>query len=180
MNALEYVLLHLDGIASVVAAVIVAALAVLYIRKNGVAFIEAMLLCLVTQAEKDFGGGTGVLKKSTVVTAVYERLPSALRLFISEKTISDMIDSAVTDAKVKWKNNIRMAEIIGSVAIEEADVEAAAVELKSIIERLTSDEGKAVTMDVLKSIAELCGIDTTEFKKKADAVSALKRYAEVA
>lgn len=100
MNAIQFLLQHLDTILTLLSIVAVLVLGLVYITKNGRNFINAMLLSFVT------------------ITA----------------------------------------------------------ELTAIIERITSDEGKAVTMELLKSVAELCGIDTSQFKKKADAVAALQSY----
>lgn len=97
-----------------------------------------------------------------------------MRLFISEATVSKLIDNAVQEAKVKWKENTRLAEIISGEVTDQKAVETITAELTAIIERITSDEGKAVTMELLKSVAELCGIDTSQFKKKADAVAACR------
>ena len=176
MNVIQFLLQHLDTILTLLSIVAVLVLGLVYITKNGRNFINAMLLSFVTIAEKEFGAGTGALKKSQVVTAVYERLPSIMRLFISEATVSKLIDNAVQEAKAKWKENARLAEIIGGEVTDQKAVETITAELAAIIERITSDEGKAVTMELLKSVAELCGIDTSQFKKKADAVAALQSY----
>lgn len=176
MNAIQFLLQHLDTILTLLFIVAVLVLGLVYITKNGRNFINAMLLSFVTIAEKEFSAGTGALKKSQVVTAVYERLPSIMRLFISEATVSKLIDNAVQEAKVKWKENTRLAEIISGEVTDQKAVETITAELTAIIERITSDEGKAVTMELLKSVAELCGIDTSQFKKKADTVAALQSY----
>lgn len=76
MNVIQFLLQHLDTILTLLSIVAVLVLGLVYITKNGRNFINAMLLSFVTIAEKEFGAGTGALKKSQVVTAVYERLPS--------------------------------------------------------------------------------------------------------
>lgn len=95
MNVIQFLLQHLDTILTLLPIAAVLVLGLVYITKNGRNFINAMLLSFVTIAEKEFGAGTGALKKSQVVTAVYERLPSIMRLFISEATVSKLIDNAV-------------------------------------------------------------------------------------
>lgn len=180
MKILTFVLQNLDAILTLLAVVAVVVLAVVYVRKNGVAFIDAMLLGLVTEAEKDFGGGTGILKKSTVVTAIYEKLPSILRLFISEATVSRLIDEAVESAKIKWASNDRLNEIISGNTVDKAMVDTVTAELKAIVERITSDEGKSVTLDLMRSVLAMCGIDATHITTKAEAVTALKGYLGVA
>jgi len=176
MEFVTFLLQNLDAILTLLAVIVVVVLAILYVRKNGVAFIEAMLLSLVTEAEKDFGGGTGVLKKSTVVTAIYEKLPSILRLFVSEATISRLIDEAVESAKVKWANNERLNEIISGATVDKEMVEAMTAELRAIVERITSDEGQNITLELMKSVLAMCGINATHITTKSEAVEALKGY----
>lgn len=129
MNVIQFLLQHLDTILTLLSIVAVLVLGLVYITKNGRNFINAMLLSFVTIAEKEFGAGTGALKKSQVVTAVYERLPSIMRLFISEATVSKLIDNAVKEAKVKWKENSRLAEIIGGEVTDQKAVETITAEL---------------------------------------------------
>lgn len=67
MNAIQFLLQHLDTILTLLSIVAVLVLGLVYITKNGRNFINAMLLSFVTIAEKEFGAGTGALKKSQVV-----------------------------------------------------------------------------------------------------------------
>jgi hypothetical protein len=64
MNVIQFLLQHLDTILTLLSIVAVLVLGLVYITKNGRNFINAMLLSFVTIAEKEFGAGTGALKKS--------------------------------------------------------------------------------------------------------------------
>lgn len=67
--------------------------------------LEGILFALVTQAEKEFGGGTGELKLATVIKWAYEKLPPWARVFITVERLTNMINQAVETAKEKWDNN---------------------------------------------------------------------------
>ncbi|MDR1736239.1 MAG: hypothetical protein LBR85_05145 [Oscillospiraceae bacterium] len=82
------------------------------IRRGETAFLENLLFKLVIQAEKDFGGGTGALKRATVIDWVYERLPRILTLFISRSLIERLLDSALAAAKKKWAENPLLRDYI--------------------------------------------------------------------
>ncbi len=79
-------------------AALVAGIVLLY-RSGCVRQAKSILLYLVTQAEKKFGGGTGEVKFSAVADALYDKLPSAAKFLISEKTIASLIEGAVTKMK---------------------------------------------------------------------------------
>ena len=67
--------------------------------------LESILFALVTQAEKEFGGGTGELKLATVIKRAYEKMPAWARAFITVERLTNMINQAVETAKEKWDNN---------------------------------------------------------------------------
>ena len=73
-----------------------------------------MLYALVTEAEKQFGAGTGALKQSTVIKWVYERLPAVVKLFITAATLERWVDEAVIKAKEQWAKNANIKEYIES------------------------------------------------------------------
>ena len=66
--------------------------------------LEGILFALVTQAEKEFGGGTGELKLAMVIKWAYEKLPPWARAFITVERLTNMINQAVETAKEKWDN----------------------------------------------------------------------------
>ena len=91
MNVIKFVVTYWDSIV-VVLSVIAAVL--LMLRKGMKAQVFEILKYLVTIAEEEYGSGTGALKKQAVIAEIYERMPSILKYFLTEKAISDMIESA--------------------------------------------------------------------------------------
>ena len=62
-------------------------------------YARHIIYTLVCEAEKHFGAGTGSAKFAEVFSAFYEKLPSFLRIIFSEKSITAMIEAAVTKMK---------------------------------------------------------------------------------
>lgn len=65
--------------------------------------IYKMLYALVTEAEKQYGAGTGSIKFAEVMTKVYSMLPGVIKIFITYDTLSKWIEDALADAKNHWK-----------------------------------------------------------------------------
>ena len=65
-----------------------------------------MLFYLIIEAEKAFGGGTGQLKYAAVVTWLYERLPTIIKILFTEKQIDGMLEDAVTKMKKYLESNM--------------------------------------------------------------------------
>ena len=64
--------------------------------------IFKMLYALVTEAEAEFGAGTGTLKFSYVLERVYSILPAGIKTFITYDTLEKWIETALAEAKEKW------------------------------------------------------------------------------
>jgi glycine/D-amino acid oxidase-like deaminating enzyme len=82
------------------------------IRKGYVKEVKGVLLYFVTQAEQLFGGKTGRLKRAAVLAWIYEKMPSALKLFISADAIGVLIDEAVEEMKKYLQSNGAAAAIV--------------------------------------------------------------------
>ena len=79
---------------------------VLFLVKRGeTKILENILYSLVTQAEKEFGDGTGSLKYAAVVDWIYQRIPAVLKLIFTEKNLNAMIEDALAKAKEQWAKN---------------------------------------------------------------------------
>ncbi len=83
----------------IIAVAVLAALVIILAKKDMEREAKAIVLSLVAAAEQRFGGGTGEIKYSAVAAALYERLPSAARILLDEKTISYLIEDAVKKLK---------------------------------------------------------------------------------
>lgn len=109
MNVLNFIITNWDFILLIVAAI---AAVVVFAFKGNKSVIMRMLYALVTEAEKEFGGGTGALKLATVITQIYPKLPAFLKLFVSEKILTKWVEDALAAAKEAWKQNAAISEYI--------------------------------------------------------------------
>ncbi|PKM72867.1 MAG: hypothetical protein CVU91_07520 [Firmicutes bacterium HGW-Firmicutes-16] len=106
MKIILWILANWDSIAVLLVALIGL---IVYIRRNGIKTVKALLLAWITQVEAEYGNGTGALKKAEVAARIYAALPNVLRLFISESTISKLIESGLIYAKEVWAKNNEIA-----------------------------------------------------------------------
>lgn len=60
---------------------------------------KAILLFLVASAERKWGSGTGEIKFSSIVASLYEKLPAFARVLLGQKTVTVLIEEAVTKLK---------------------------------------------------------------------------------
>lgn len=110
MDVLTYLLAEWDFILLIVAAI---AAVVFFSFKGNKTVVMKMLYALVTEAEKELGGGTGALKLAKVIADVYPKLPTVIKLFITEKTLAQWVDLALDKAKETWAKNPAIAGYIG-------------------------------------------------------------------
>lgn len=109
MNVVNFVLEHWDIITLVIAAV---AAIVYAVFKGNKSVVMNMLFSLVTEAEKNFGSGTGALKLASVIERVYPKLPTIIKTFITEKTLVKWVEDALVLAKKKWEENLNLQAYI--------------------------------------------------------------------
>ena len=102
MNVLLFIIANWDSVAVILA--IAAILLILY-KRGRVEIVKKILFSLVARAEKEFGSGTGELKKSAVIEWIYEKLPKIVTCFFSAKEIENLIESVLEYAKTKWAAN---------------------------------------------------------------------------
>jgi hypothetical protein len=124
MNVLDYIIENWDFLLLIAAAIVAVGFSVYRGNKS---VVMKMLYALVTEAEKEYGGGTGSLKLAAVITAVYPKLPAVVKLFVTEKTLTAWVEEALTKAKEAWEKNAALAEYIAKPAevVTEAVPEAA-------------------------------------------------------
>lgn len=108
MSFFDFILANWDSILAALVVVIVAIVAVIKQEKT---IIFKMLYSLVTEAEKQYGSGTGELKLSSVVSQVYSKLPSVASI-IPVKTVEKWVEEALAKAKEKWAKNSNVATYI--------------------------------------------------------------------
>ena len=90
---------------------------------NVLEYIKVVLNDLVVKAEKIYGPGTGVIKKSYVYRELIKIVPSLEEYIIDGditiKVIGDLIDDAVDALNKSAKKNSDIGEIFNHEAIEE-------------------------------------------------------------
>lgn len=84
-----------------------------------VAYIKRLLnnlvpiaLGLVTDAEKQFGGGTGKLKRSYVMDELYKRIPDEYKKYVMEDNLDSIINEALYEAETLWNTNPDISKIV--------------------------------------------------------------------
>ena len=90
MSFVEFFIANWD---SILAALVVIIIAVVAVVKQEKAVIFKMLFSLVTEAEKQYGSGTGELKLSSVVSQLYAKLPIAATI-IPVGTVEKWVEEA--------------------------------------------------------------------------------------
>ncbi len=97
---------------SVVVILVFIGLMAYLIKKGKKDVLYQILFSMVTQAEKEYGSGTGALKKAVVISWIYERLPLVLRMFFTQKQLGEMIEAVLAAAKIKWATNESLKQYI--------------------------------------------------------------------
>ena len=115
MNILEFLLANWD---SVLVVLTFLAVIVVLIRRGETKVLKNILFSLVTQAEKQFGGGTGSLKFAAVSDWIYQRIPAVLKLLFTSSDIEKMIEAALEEAKKAWGANENLKGYIDTPSVE--------------------------------------------------------------
>lgn len=102
MNVIKFIADNWDIITLVIAAV---AAIVVAVFKGNKSVVMNMLFKLVTEAEKDFGSGTGTLKLAAVITEIYPKLPAVIKAFVTADRLQKWVEEALSIAKAKWSAN---------------------------------------------------------------------------
>jgi hypothetical protein len=115
MNVLTFLAKNWDSVLVVVA--FLAAVVVL-IKRGETKILKQILFNLVTQAEKQFGSGTGSLKYAAVADWIYQRIPAVLKLLFTSSDIEKMIEAALEEAKKAWGANENLKGYIETPSVE--------------------------------------------------------------
>ena len=127
MNVLTFLAKNWDSVLVVVAFL---ALVVVLIKRGETKILKQILFNLVTQAEKQFGSGTGSLKYAAVADWIYQRIPAVLKLLFTSSDIEKMIEAALEEAKKAWGANENLKGYIEPPSAESllVGIEAQAVQ----------------------------------------------------
>lgn len=115
MNVLTFLAKNWDSVLVVVAFL---ALVVAFIKRGETKILKQILFNLVTQAEKQFGSGTGSLKYAAVADWIYQRIPAVLKLLFTSSDIEKMIEAALEEAKKAWGANENLKGYIDTPSVE--------------------------------------------------------------
>lgn len=126
MNVINFVMNNWDIITLVIAAIAAVVYAVFHGNKS---VVMKMLYSLVTEAEKNFGSGTGSLKLAAVIAEIYPKLPAVIKLFITEETIEKWVEDALAAAKKKWESNTNIQAYITPAELPATEANAIGFEI---------------------------------------------------
>lgn len=115
MNVLTFLAKNWDSVLVVVAFL---ALVVVLIKRGETKILKQILFNLVTQAEKQFGSGTGSLKYAAVADWIYQRIPAVLKLLFTSSDIEKMIEDVLEEAKKAWGANENLKGYIEAPSVE--------------------------------------------------------------
>ena len=115
MNVLTFLAKNWDSVLVVVAFL---ALVVVLIKRGETKILKQIPFNLVTQAEKQFGSGTGSLKYAAVADWIYQRIPAVLKLLFTSSDIEKMIEAALEEAKKAWGANENLKGYIDTPSVE--------------------------------------------------------------
>ena len=129
MNVLAFLAANWDSVLVVVAFL---AVVVVLIKRGETKILKQILFNLVTQAEKQFGSGTGSLKYAAVADWIYQRIPAVLKLLFTSNDIEKMIEAALEEAKKAWGANENLKGYIDTPSVESllVGIEEQAVQTK--------------------------------------------------
>ena len=115
MNVLTFLAKNWDSVLVVVAFL---AVVVVLIKRGETKILKQILFNLVTQAEKQFGSGTGSLKYAAGADWIYQRIPAVLKLLFTSSDIEKMIEAALEEAKKAWGANENLKGYIDTPSVE--------------------------------------------------------------
>ncbi len=116
MSIIQFLAANWDSVLVVLAFLV---LVVVLIKRGQTKILKKILFNLVTQAEKQFGDGTGPMKLAAVADWIYQRIPAVLKLLFTEKDIADMIEAVLEEAKKAWGTNENLKEYVETSPIVE-------------------------------------------------------------
>lgn len=111
MNLVNILLANWDILVFLIVLLVV--LVYLWVR-GGKSVVFKMLYAMVTEAEKEYGNGTGSLKLASVIEKIYLKLPAVVRLFVTANTLQRWVETVLEEAKKVWAQNKDIAIYIST------------------------------------------------------------------
>lgn len=113
---IDFLVNNLDFVLTFIVVVIVC---IIMARRGQIKKIKEIVLALCVNAEITYGGGTGAIKKSSVIEAIYDLLPGWAKVFISDKTISDLVEEGKAKMDELANSNIMVNNLLYDVLIDD-------------------------------------------------------------
>ena len=117
MNIFQFLTANWDSVLVVIGFIVIL---VVLIKRGETKILKQILFNLVTQAEKQFGSGTGELKFAAVADWIYQRIPAILKILFTEKDIARMIEAVLEEAKKAWGTNKNIKTYIETPPVVES------------------------------------------------------------
>ena len=92
MQILQFIIKYWDSILLVV---LVLGFVVYLIKTGQTKVLKQIAIKLVTEAEGEYGSGTGIVKKSAVVSWLYNHLPAILKFIFTEKDLENIVETVL-------------------------------------------------------------------------------------
>lgn len=115
MSIIQFMAANWDSVLVVLTFLV---LVVVLIKRGETKVLKKILFNLVTQAEKQFGSGTGELKFAAVADWIHQRIPAVMKLLFTEQDIADMIEAVLEEAKKAWGTNENIKGYIEAPTME--------------------------------------------------------------
>jgi hypothetical protein len=80
--------------------------------------LRYVVFALVTEAERQYGSGTGRLKFAEVVKALTPYVPAIIRAFVSNTKLEALVESVLEQAKELWAGNPKLLELPKNTVVE--------------------------------------------------------------
>lgn len=131
MNVLLFLAKHWQDILVIILLIVSSVTGVnQWVKKNGplfkkmsvqekIAYVTRLLtnlapiaLVLVTDAEIEFGGGTGKLKRSYVIDELYKRIPDEYKKYVTEDNLDAILNRALEEAEKLWSDNPKVNAMV--------------------------------------------------------------------
>lgn len=129
MNIIQFLAANWDSVLVVLTFLV---LVVVLIKRGETKVLKKILFNLVTQAEKQFGNGTGELKFAAVADWIYQRIPAVLKLLFTSEDIAKMIEEVLAEAKKAWGENENIREYIEAPTVENLLIGAEVQEVQAV------------------------------------------------
>lgn len=67
---------------------------------------------LVTDAEIEYGDGTGPIKRASVIAQLYDYIPDDFKQFVTEAQLARIVELALDGAKALWTDHVAIGQLI--------------------------------------------------------------------